>query len=310
MKKLMIVATMLAALLVAALPAFGQQEDYEATLSFKLAVEGQPPAGATFYGFVPAEGGMSTQLTDPDKDGVYTGSMEVPKYAPGPRPVPESIDPVTLPVQIVWTLETRYGHPLYPTVIKYFGAVLMDGDKTFTASTSFEHMAIDEPETGGSLGEAVYGTDGFDRLSGTRGDDLIMGFGGDDVISEGYGNDLLRGGTGWDYVVGGYGDDALYGEAGGDWLDGGAGGDYVDGGAGGDHVDGGTGNDQVNGGDGNDAVYGYKGSDVLNGGDGNDLVYSANDATADKVSGGPGYDVCIVGFEDTVTGGCEEIYRY
>lgn len=155
--------------------------------------------------------------------------------------------------------------------------------------------------------KVVYGTDGFDRLSGTAGDDRILGFGSGDVMSEGYGDDLLRGGSGWDYVVGGYGSDVLYGESGSDWLDGGAGNDLVRGGTGDDLVDGGTNNDTVGGGDGNDAVYGYAGSDTLYGGTGNDLVYSAGDGTKDEVHGGPGYDVCIVGSEDDLSG-CEEVY--
>ncbi|MGB3633079.1 MAG: hypothetical protein WA982_03480 [Rubrobacteraceae bacterium] len=116
--------------------------DDRVTLSFELAVEGQPPTGTSFFGFVPAEGGISTQLIDPDGDGLYTGSMDVPQYAPGPRPVPEGIEPVTLPVEIVQAVETRDGLPLNPTTIKDFGGVLMDEDKTFSASISFE----DTPE--------------------------------------------------------------------------------------------------------------------------------------------------------------------
>lgn len=114
-----------------------EPDDYKVTLNFELAVEGQPPAGTSFFGFIPAEGGIFAQLTDPDGDGLYTGSTDVPQYAPGPRPVPEGVEPVTLPVQIVRATETKYGVPLYPTVIKDFGEVLMDEDKTFSASISF-----------------------------------------------------------------------------------------------------------------------------------------------------------------------------
>lgn len=112
--------------------------DYEVTLSFELATEGPPPMETSFFGFIPAEGGIATELTDPDGDGVYTGSMDIPQYPPGPRPVPEGVEPVTLPVQIVMSSEVKYGVPLYPNLIKDFGNVLMDEDKTFSASTVFE----------------------------------------------------------------------------------------------------------------------------------------------------------------------------
>ncbi|CAN5622896.1 hypothetical protein BH24ACT22_BH24ACT22_18800 [soil metagenome] len=114
--------------------------DERVTLSFELAVGGQPPAGTSFFGYVPAEGGISTPLTDPDGDGLYTGSMDVPQYPPGPRPVPEDVDPVTLPVQIVRTTETKDGFPLNPVTIKDFGDILMDEDKTFSASISFRNF--------------------------------------------------------------------------------------------------------------------------------------------------------------------------
>lgn len=115
-----------------------EPDDYKVTLDFELATEGPPPSGTSFFGFIPAEGGISTQLTDPDGDGLYTGSMEVPQYAPGPRPVHEGTEPVTLPVQIVMSSEVKHGSPLYPDVIEDFGQVLMDEDKLFSDSTVFE----------------------------------------------------------------------------------------------------------------------------------------------------------------------------
>ena len=115
-----------------------EPDDYEVTLSFELATEGPPPIETSFFGFIPAEGGIATELTDPDGDGVYTGSTDVPQYPPGPRPVPEGVEPVTLPVQIVMASEVEYGVPLYPSVIKDFGQVLMDEDKKFSANIVFE----------------------------------------------------------------------------------------------------------------------------------------------------------------------------
>jgi hypothetical protein len=102
----------------------------KATLAFELTVDGDPPADAAFYGNVrTGEGGpgLYVPLTDPDKDRVYTGSTTVDRFGPGPRPVPEGTEPVSLPVQIVHDSE----------VIKDFGTVKLDGDKTFEASVSF-----------------------------------------------------------------------------------------------------------------------------------------------------------------------------
>ena len=71
---------------------------------------------------------MSAPLTDPDGDGLYTGSMTVDRFGPGPRPVPPGTEPVSLPVRIAHSAG----------VIKDFGLVRVDGDKTFEASVSFE----------------------------------------------------------------------------------------------------------------------------------------------------------------------------
>lgn len=102
-----------------------------AKLSFELTVEGEPPADASFFGFIPAEGGIRAPLADPDGDGVYTGSTIVSKFAPGGPP-----EPVSLPVQIV---QTQPGtHQARDTVLKDFGEVLIDEDKAFSASVSFD----------------------------------------------------------------------------------------------------------------------------------------------------------------------------
>ena len=113
--------------------------DDKATLSFELTVEGEPPADASFFGNVhTGEGGPGryVPLTDPDDDGVYTGSTIVDRFGPGPRPVPPSVEPVSLPVQIVQDSE----------VIKDFGTVKLDGDKTFEASVSFDDEEPDPEE--------------------------------------------------------------------------------------------------------------------------------------------------------------------
>ena len=110
-----------------------------AKLSFELTVECEPPAGATFLGFTTLESVMTTPLTDPDGDGLYTGSMTVNKFPPGPRPVPSDMEPISLsPVRIVQgppTGSSALG-PEY-RVIKDFGSVKLDEDKTLSASVSF-----------------------------------------------------------------------------------------------------------------------------------------------------------------------------
>ena len=107
----------------------------KATLSFELTVEGEPPANAEFLGFTTLESLMTTPLTDPDSDGIYTGSMTVPKFAPGGPPEPISLSTVRI-VQGPPTGSTANG-PEY-SVIKDFGSVKLDGDKTLSASVSFE----------------------------------------------------------------------------------------------------------------------------------------------------------------------------
>ena len=109
------------------------------TLSFELAVECEPPADATFLGFTTLESLMLAPLSDPDGDGLYTGSLTVNKFPPGPRPVPPGVEPISLsPVRIVQGPPTGIG-PLGPEfrVIEDFGTVKLDGDKTFEASVSF-----------------------------------------------------------------------------------------------------------------------------------------------------------------------------
>ena len=131
-------------------PADGATDQYSpetgtVTLDFELAIQGTPPADKSFFGYILAEGGIATELTDPDGDGLYTGSMDVPQYAPGLRPVPEGAEPVTLPVQIVESSEVNHGVPLSPEVLRDFGKVLMDEDKTFSTAIVFDGPAGPEP---------------------------------------------------------------------------------------------------------------------------------------------------------------------
>jgi LPXTG-motif cell wall-anchored protein len=116
----------------------------EATLSFELTVEGEPPADAAFFGNVhTGEGGPGryVPLADPEDDGVYTGSTTVDRFGPGPRPVPPGVEPVSFPVKIVQGTDGE----AYRS-IKDFGTVKLDGDKTFSAGVSFDDEEPDPEE--------------------------------------------------------------------------------------------------------------------------------------------------------------------
>ena len=101
------------------------------TLDFELTVEGRPPADATFFGQVGS--GMRDvreRLTDPDGDGVYTGSVEyTPSRSPG--------------VVILQGKGVRYdddgsASPGAPeSVIRDFGRTDVEVDRTFSATASF-----------------------------------------------------------------------------------------------------------------------------------------------------------------------------
>ena len=137
--------------------------DETATLEFELAVEGNPPADATFFGTVRGEGLRYVPLMDPDEDGVYTGSTPVARFAPGTRPLPPDTEPVSLPIQIVQGTGTqspdandslRPGEPI--RTIKDFGPVQAE-DKTLSASISF----------GGNQGGSTTPDSGDESTSGS-----------------------------------------------------------------------------------------------------------------------------------------------
>lgn len=141
MKRLLLFVT--AVTLSFALPALAQTADGEettgpestrqepVTLDFELTVEGRPPADATFFGQVGS--GMRNvreQLTDPDGDGVYTGSV---KYAPDERDGAAIIQGKGLKYRADGSVSP--GDP--ETVIRDFGTTAIKGDRTFSATASF-----------------------------------------------------------------------------------------------------------------------------------------------------------------------------
>ena len=167
--------------------------DTRATFDFELTVEGTPPEGARFFGAVPAEGCISVPLADPDGDGVFTGSLDVPRFAPGPVPPPDA-EPVSLPVQIVQA--DSGASPCDPTtVIRDFGTVPAN-DNTFRASTSFEGNGggTTTPEPGNGGGSDNGDSDGSGSGGSDNGDsDSSGGSGGSG--SGGSGNDTASNGS-------------------------------------------------------------------------------------------------------------------
>ncbi len=174
-------------------PALAQEEappptSDQATLSFELTVKGEVPEGTRFFGSAVGEGGPGVPLTDPDGDGTFTGSVTVPRFPPGPRPVPPGTDPISLSVQIV---QENGGNI---EVIRDFGVVPLDGDRTFSARVNFkrdgrdtetpEDTAPDTPDGGSE--DSGSGTSGGSGSSGS-GDasDLTAPENGEDLNEDG-----------------------------------------------------------------------------------------------------------------------------
>ena len=130
----------------------------QATLSFELSVKGDPPEGTTFLGFIPAEGGIRVPLSDADGDGIYTGSVTVDRFGPGPRPVPPGTQPVSLPVQIAQ--DSGNGEL---EVIRDFGEVPINGDRTFSARVNLKR---DQGDTTPPASDSGSGNSGSGSSSG------------------------------------------------------------------------------------------------------------------------------------------------
>ncbi len=116
------------------------------TVSFELTVEGQPPAGATFFAQGPvdpalADASNSYQLTDPDGDGVYTASTTVP---PGDYPV-SFVQGVSTVLCDPTFGGTCPGEPV--SVIEDLGTVSVGQDTTYSANVSFDGQVVPEKET-------------------------------------------------------------------------------------------------------------------------------------------------------------------
>jgi len=112
------------------------------TATFELAVEGQPPTQTTFFGMAGlGTEGSSVQLLDPDGDGVFAGSVEIPQGTQRGVLIEQGTGAGENPVGFRFPGEPR-------SVIRDFGLVTFDGDKAFSASVSFEQATTDAGDSG------------------------------------------------------------------------------------------------------------------------------------------------------------------
>lgn len=123
---------------VSGVEALGDSEE-TATLNFEVVTEGQPD-DSDFSGVwgVPGTGGNLLDLTDPDGDGVYTGSVE--------RPVGETL--VTEIIRGAGTVETAFGtEPGEPrSELRAQEAIVLEEDTTLSASYTFPGDSEEDPE--------------------------------------------------------------------------------------------------------------------------------------------------------------------
>jgi hypothetical protein len=137
------ITALLKAAMLATPPAFAQKASQQRygvegrTLSFELAVEGEPPSEATFFGETPLVGG-SVQLVDPDDDGTYTGTTTVEVTV---NPDGTQLVPVAIWGGIGTAPSERYPEEPLPgyssKVIKDFGPMVIEDGQMFSTSVSF-----------------------------------------------------------------------------------------------------------------------------------------------------------------------------
>lgn len=134
--RLVVLSGVAAAMLASAVPALAQEE---VSATFELAVEGEVPEGASFFGYLDNGEPFPVALADSDGDGVYVGSYDHI----------ESGD--SMEATIVQGTGSREdlavgASPGEPTsTIRDFGLVTFDGDEMLSAAVSFAHD--EEPAT-------------------------------------------------------------------------------------------------------------------------------------------------------------------
>jgi len=184
-------------------------------------------------------------------------------------------------------------------------------------ATIYGTAGNDNPLSGTSGNDSIYGLAGDDRIITNDGDDYVEAGDGNDEVN-GYpttggaysiyrstGKKTIYGGNGNDFLIGGSGNNLIYGDAGIDRIYGQDGDDKLYGGEGNDTIYAGAGIDTIDGGDGDDYLskYSEKGSAVIFGGSGSDSIFGG--LGNDTIDGGDGNDPRLQGYEgnDTISGG-------
>lgn len=127
----------------------------ETTFTFALAVEGQPPADATFFARLNAPPLIADypgviQLTDPDDDGIYTATETA--FRAGDQITNVQIVRGTGVQKVPYLGDIALDYPGEPVqVIEDFGTVTLEEDTTLSASVSFatpppEDQYTDSPD--------------------------------------------------------------------------------------------------------------------------------------------------------------------
>jgi hypothetical protein len=125
--------SMFAALLLLALTSVPTQAQAgRVTLSFSVTVTGTPCANATFFGIVgvPDSEFFGIELTDPDGDGVYTGTTQVPPGSPFGIVLVQGTGTIDSPT----SSNPFPGPPI--TVLRDFGVVTPTADQSFAATVN------------------------------------------------------------------------------------------------------------------------------------------------------------------------------
>jgi type 1 fimbria pilin len=125
--------SMFAALLLLALTSVPTQAQAgRVTLSFSVTVTGTPCANATFFAIVGLEGSefFAIELTDPDGDGVFTGTTQLPSGSSAGIVLVQGTGTIDSP-----TSENPFPGPPV-TALRDFGVVTLTGDQSFAASVN------------------------------------------------------------------------------------------------------------------------------------------------------------------------------
>ena len=217
MKKLTMLAVMLAALLVAAAPAFGQEDPYpeedlqpppEVTVTGVLGGPATPEGTFPEYLLFEEETGKEWRLVSKASEGGVDLSQYVGQRVTINGGIPQTLGPVPDP------LPEDYDLTQYPLFVPEGTLETVGGD-------SSEEGPLAQAIRGTAASEALYGTYGPDIIEGLRGDDLLVGEAGQDQIF---------GGPGADYLVTGYAyfQQAPNAPASSDYVEGGKGNDLID----------------------------------------------------------------------------------